>query len=355
MPVATRLVAAWYAPRPTLLTASLWPASLLFRAGVALRRSLYRSGVLPSARMRVPVVVVGNVTVGGSGKTPLVRALAEALAARGWRPGIVSRGYGGAEPGPREVARNDDPAAVGDEAPLLAETGFPVWIGRRRAEAASALLTAHPRCNVLLSDDGLQHYALGRTVEIAVIDAARGFGNGMLLPAGPLREPPARLAEVDAIVRRIARAGDFAANDAGTRPGARSAARPQAQAGADTAMTMEPLPWRNVARAGERANPDAWRAGEVHAVAGIGHPERFFDLVRSFGLAPQCHAYPDHHRFTPADLAFAHASAILMTEKDALKCTAFADARCWALPVRARIDPALVDLIEGKIRGSEAA
>jgi tetraacyldisaccharide 4'-kinase len=287
----------------------------------------------------VPVVVVGNLTVGGSGKTPLVRALTEALAARGWRPGIVSRGHGGADPGPRAVKRTDDPRAVGDEAPLLAEAGYPVWIGRRRADAARALIAAHPDCNVIVSDDGLQHYALARTVEIAVVDARRGFGNGLLLPAGPLREPRTRLAEVDAIVRLV------------TRDEPRL---PAANAGADSVMTMEPLPWRNLARPDAAADLDAWRAGEVHAIAGIGNPERFFDLVRSQGLTPVCHAFPDHHRFAPDDLRLPRATTILMTEKDAVKCTALADSRFWALPVRARIDPALVDLIEGKIRGPEA-
>jgi tetraacyldisaccharide 4'-kinase len=339
MPVTARLLAAWYAPRVTLLAAALWPLSLAFRAGVAVRRALYRAGALASARMPVPVVVVGNLTVGGSGKTPLARALVDALTARGWRPGIVSRGYGGANAEPRAVARTDDPREVGDEAPLLAEAGCPVWIGRRRADAARALLAANPQCNVIVSDDGLQHYALARTVEIAVVDARRGFGNGLLLPAGPLREPRKRLSEVDAVVRLVA----------WDEP-----RTPSTSGGVDSVMAHEPLPWRNLARTDAVADTEAWRAGEVHAVAGIGNPERFFDLVRSLGITPVCHAFPDHHRYEAGDFEFPRATAILMTEKDAVKCIALADDRYWALPVRARIDPALVTLIEGKIRGSEA-
>jgi tetraacyldisaccharide 4'-kinase len=202
------------------------------------------------------------------------------------------------------------------------------------------LLAAHPECDVIVSDDGLQHYALARTAEIAVVDAARGIGNGLLLPAGPLREPRERLAEVDAVVRLVAW-GE-------ARP-------PSADGGVESVMAQEPLPWRNLARPGAVANLEAWRAGEVHAVAGIGHPERFFAFIRSLGLKPVCHAFADHHRYVPADLGFPGATVILMTEKDAVKCTAFADERCWALPVRARIDPALVGLIEGKIRGPQTA
>jgi tetraacyldisaccharide 4'-kinase len=339
MSFASHLVAAWYAPRLSPLAAALWPASLVFRTVVAVRRAFYRTGVLRSERVAVPVVIVGNLTVGGSGKTPLVRALVEALAARGWRPGIVSRGYGGTDAGPRAVHPGDDPGEVGDEAPLLAEQGCPVWIGRKRADAARALLVAHPGCNVIVSDDGLQHYALARDVEIAVVDGARGLGNGLLLPAGPLRERRGRLDEVDAVVRLL------------------TAGEPQPSSqdgGAHSVMVQEPLPWRNLVRADAVADPAAWREGVVHAVAGIGNPERFFACVRALGLAPVCHAFPDHHRYAPEDIRWPGATAILMTEKDAVKCAAFADERCWAQPMRARIDPALVDLIERRLRGSQA-
>jgi tetraacyldisaccharide 4'-kinase len=305
---------------------------------VALRRVAYRLGLLPSAAVRVPVIVVGSIVVGGTGKTPLTRALAAALTQAGWSPGVVSRGYGGSNVAPRAVAPEDDPAIVGDEALLLAGDA-PVWIGRDRVAAARGLLEAHPECDVVLADDGLQHYALRRDFEIAVIDAARGFGNAQMLPAGPLREPRRRLARVDALVRLL-----------GANPP--SAARGD---GRETTMSYEVLPWRSVARRDARANPAAWRSGIVHAVAGIGDPARFFDLLRVLGFDPLCHAFPDHHRYTHADLVFPDAAAVLMTEKDAVKCTAFADSRWWYLPIRASIDPGLVARVERTIRGRQAA
>ena len=335
MSLADRLVATWYTHALTPLAAALLPLSLLFRLAVAIRRGAYR--LARGATLPVPIVVVGSIVAGGVGKTPLTRALAEALAARGWKPGIVSRGYGGTNVSPRPVRASDDPAVVGDEPPLLADGGLPVWIGHDRVAAARALIAAHPECNLLLADDGLQHYALRRDFEIAVVDAARGLGNGHLLPAGPLREPPSRLREVDAVVTLVAAAG----------------ARP-VESG-EIPMWYEPLPWRNLADPRAAADPGRWAAGPVHAVAGIGDPRRFFDLVRSFGLAPACHAFPDHHRYVRADLDFPGATAILMTEKDAVKCRVFADARFWCLPIRARVDPALVERVERKLRGPEAA
>jgi tetraacyldisaccharide 4'-kinase len=333
-----RLVAAWYAPRLTPLTAALLPLSLLFRAVAAIRRGVYQAGIAQRASLPVPVIVVGSILAGGVGKTPLTRALAAALARAAWRPGIVSRGYGGSNVVPRVVTPGDDPAEVGDEPLLLAADAFPVWIGRDRVAAARALLAAHPECDVILADDGLQHYALRRDFEIAVIDDARGFGNGRMLPAGPLREPVSRLDRVDALVRLTT--GE--------------ALPPASDAGRETAMTYEPLPWRNLTQAEAIADTAAWRAGVLHAVAGIGNPARFFALVRRIGLDPVCHPFPDHYRYARADLAFPDATAILMTEKDAVKCAGFADTRCWYLPVRARIDPALVARMERTIRGRQA-
>lgn len=339
MTFADRVVTAWYTPRLTPLAAVLWPLSLVFGKAVAVRRRLYGAGVLRSTRLPVPVVVVGNLTVGGVGKTPLVLALADALAARGWHPAIISRGYGGSARAAQAVIPGDDPAVVGDEPLLFSAAGYPVWIGADRAAAGRGLIEAHPKCDVLLSDDGLQHYRLARTVEIAVVDIARGFGNGLPLPAGPMREPAARLSDVDAVVRLVAR-------DAPRRASAN---------GRETVMTHEPLPWRNVRDAGRVADPAAWRGREVHAVAGIGHPQRFFAMVRSLGITATEHALADHHAFVAADLAFPRAAAILMTQKDAVKCSAFADDRYWYLPVKATVDPALVSLVENKIRGSQTA
>ena len=339
MSFATRLSATWYAPRVTPLTALLWPLSLLFRSIVAVRRLLFRAGILRSQRLPVPVVVVGNITAGGAGKTPLVRALAEQLARRGFQPGIVSRGYGGSNTVPRAVAAGDDPRVVGDEPLIFAAAGIPVWIGHNRADAGRGLLLANPSCDVIIADDGLQHYALARTVEIAVIDAAREFGNGFMLPAGPLREPVSRLADVDAVVRLVGRA----------------VPRPLPANGRETLMTHEPLPWRNLMRPDLEANPAEWKGHEVRALSGIGYPQRFFDMVASLGITATHHAFPDHHAYTADDVAFPGAFAILMTQKDAVKCLPIADERFWYLPLRVNIDPALVALIEEKIHGSQVA
>jgi tetraacyldisaccharide 4'-kinase len=337
---ADRLVAAWYAPRLTPLTAALWPLSVVFGAAVAIRAWIYRAGIGHRTHLPVPVVVVGSIVVGGVGKTPLVRALAAALARVGWRPGIISRGYGGTNVAPRPVSRGDDPDAVGDEPLLLARDAFPVWIGHDRVSTARALLARHPECDVVLSDDGLQHYALPRQFEIAVVDEARGFGNGRMLPAGPLREPRSRLDRADALV--------YLASDGPSRAVERNAGRV-------TAMGYEPLEWRSLKEANAVADVAAWRNGAIHAVAGIGNPARFFTLVRELGFDPVCHAFPDHHRYAPSDLAFPDAIAILMTEKDAVKCAAFADHRYWYLPIRAIIAPALVARVERTIRGRQAA
>ena len=337
---ADRLTAAWYAPRRAPLAVALWPLSLVFRAIVATRRALYRVGVLATTRVRVPVVIVGNVTVGGAGKTPLALALADALAARGRRPGFVSRGYGGTADDVRAVRRDADPAIVGDEPILLAASGHPTYVGRRRAEAARALLAAHPDIDVVIADDGLQHYALARDYEIVVVDGTRGFGNGWLLPAGPLREPLSRIARADARVRLIPR---------------HASAVSMPVAPDETTMTLEPQPWRNLRVPGRRADPAEWPRESVHAIAAIGHPQRFFEDLRALGIDAVAHPFPDHHAFTAADLDFPDASAILMTEKDAVKCAAFADDRCWCLPVRARIDAALVERVLARVHGRQAA
>jgi len=332
------LVAAWYEPRPTLAAWLLSPLSLLFRWIVAARRALYAGGVLRVERLPVPVVVVGNVTAGGAGKTPLVIALAEALRDRDFRPGVVSRGYGGSTRRPRAVAADDAAADVGDEPPIIAAAGFPVWIAHDRAAAGRALLSAHPECDVVLCDDGLQHYRLARDFEVAVVDQSRGFGNGLMLPAGPMREPESRLDEVDAVVRLVS--GEAPRSDSGGR---------------GSYTTHVAMPWRGVRDESRRGDPAAWRGASVHAVAGIGHPQRFFAFVRAQGIAAAEHAFPDHHAYRASDLAFPGAAVILMTQKDAVKCRRFADERFYYLPVRATVDPALVALVEQKIRGSQAA
>ena len=317
----------WHWYRITPLHLLLWPLSLLFYFIVSIRRLLFRHGVLNSIKLLVPVIIVGNISVGGTGKTPLTLWLAEQLLAAGWHPGIISRGFGGSGSKPQEVLHGSDPAEVGDEPVLMAQRLLcPVWTGRDRPAAAQALLAAHPECDVILSDDGLQHYRLQRDVEIVVVDGIRRFGNGFLLPAGPLREPPSRLREVDAVVIN----GD------------------KVTAG-EYRMELEGVHFYNLLNPEITASAADFHGQTVHAIAGIGHPERFFGYLKKLGLTLIAHPYPDHHQFSAADLACSDANALLMTEKDAVKCSAFADEKCWVLRVDARLDPALIQLILKKI------
>jgi tetraacyldisaccharide 4'-kinase len=305
----------------------LAPISAAFGALIATRRWLYSSGVLPVARLPVPVVVVGNIMVGGAGKTPLVQALAECLRNHGWHPGIVSRGYGGADPGPSEVTAGGDPRRFGDEPIILARTGVPVFIGRDRGAAARALLRAHGECDVILSDDGLQHYRLGRDVEIVVQDE-RGVGNGWLLPAGPLREPVGRPRDATVI----------------NGPG-----EDRIESARVFRMNLAPEGLFTVDRAQRRVEWTELAGKRAHAVAGIGNPDRFFRLLADLGVSASTHAFPDHHCFSAADLAFERGDAILMTEKDAVKCAGFAPDGTLELRVKARIDPGLCQFILERI------
>ena len=287
--------------------------------------------MLASYRMPVPVIVVGNITAGGTGKTPLVLWVCDFLREQGYEPGIVSRGYGGR--GETMAARKDSvPAITGDEPVLLAQRSrCPVWIGRNRAAAARALIAANPGCNVIVSDDGLQHYGLQRDVEIAVLDGSRGTGNGLPLPAGPLRESTARLAEVDAVVVT----GDT------SLPGASATT---------FAMRLDGNLFCNLLNPAFHQEAGAFLDKRVHAVAGIGNPARFFDHLQRLGLSFAAHAFPDHHAYSQADLEFSDADAIIMTEKDAIKCTHFARENYWVLPVDAHVDMALGRLILEKMK-----
>lgn len=325
MTLAERLESAWYgtARAPWWTT----PLSWLYGAVTALRRGLYRLGVLRSARLPVPVVVIGNVSVGGTGKTPLTIALADALRKRGYTPGVVSRGYGGSQKEPLLLDELPDPARVGDEPCLIRASGVPVAVGRDRPAAAKLLLAAG--CDVVIADDGLQHYALARDLEICVIDGVRRFGNGRLLPAGPLREPMSRLRTVS---YRVCNGGVVA-------PG-------------DVAMELKGGHIR--ALIDDHTRPLVDLAGQtVHAVAAIGHPVRFFASLRAQGLQVIEHAFPDHHAFVPGDLAFGDDMPVLMTEKDAVKCRAFAQPHWWTVPVRAVLPPAFFDDIEARLRRLE--
>jgi tetraacyldisaccharide 4'-kinase len=309
------LEAIWYKRHPLGLV--LAPVGWCYAAAATVRRLLYRCAVLPSHRVGVPVVVVGNVSVGGTGKTPLVAWLARYLAQVGFQPGIVTRGYGGnATQWPQQVRPDADPVVVGDEPVLLARRGgCPVAAGPDRVAAARALV-AHQGCDLILSDDGLQHLALARDVEIVLVDGIRRHGNRRCLPAGPLRESLGRLRSVDMVVANGgAQRGEF---------------------------EMRLAPWNAV----NLAEPSTTRAlrdfpgGPVHAVCGIGHPERFFVMLEGLGLTVERHPFPDHHPFEPADLDFGDALPVLMTEKDAVKCQRFVDSRYWYVPVRAELRPA---------------
>ncbi len=317
---------AWQQRGP--LAVLLLPLAVLFAMLAAVRRLAYRLGWLKSERLPAPVVVVGNIIVGGSGKTPLTLWLAEQLRQDGWKPGIVSRGYAASADRKqvREVLAASAAAEVGDEPLLLKRrSGLPVFVGRDRVAAGRALLAAYPDCDVILSDDGLQHYRLARDVEIALIDG-RGLMNGWLLPAGPLREPPRRLARVAALVLN----GDETRvpSAAGGVPAFR-----MRLAGAEFQRLDDPE---------TRCAPADLVGMKLAAVAGIAVPQRFFAHLEGLGLTFSRHAFPDHHRFSDADLAAIEADALIMTEKDAVKCGAYTftlGARpVWVLPVAAQVD-----------------
>lgn len=323
----------WY--RITPLHLILIPISMVFRMLVAFRRVLYRDRILGSDRLLLPVIVVGNISVGGTGKTPLTLALAQQLVERGWLPLIVSRGYKSDTQHPQQVVPGMNAQQAGDEPLLMARRNLcPVWVGRNRAATARAALSAHPQCDVVLCDDGLQHYRLQRDIEIAVIDAARGLGNVWLLPAGPLREPASRLQTVDAVV---------------VNGGA--AVTGQYVMGPDVyMMRLSGDVFYNLLDPNRKAAPADFHKSGNHAVAGIGHPQRYFHHLEALGISFTPHAFPDHHPYSATDLAFSDCDAVLLTEKDAVKCTAFADARYWVLRVDAQIDSALTDLILRKIK-----
>lgn len=294
-----------------------WACALLpvYRLLRALHQGLYAAGLRRAQRLPVPVIVVGNLTAGGSGKTPLVLALAGLLRGAGFRPGVVSRGYGGHRRGTALVGEGDTAHDVGDEPLLLHRLGgIPVAVGAHRAEAARLLLAQG--VDLVLADDGLQHLGLARDIEICVVDGRRRFGNGRLLPAGPLRDPLQRLASVDFVV---CNGGDALPGEIPMR-----------------LVAQRPVPVRD-SDAGELL-PVA--GAEVHAVAGIGDPSRFFASLREAGYRVHEHAFPDHYAYTIGDFTFDDGRRpLLMTEKDAIKCGAFARAHWWAWPVRAQLPP----------------
>lgn len=309
--MSTALARAWYRGHPALFL--LAPLSLAYALVIRLRELCYRLGLLRTQRFAVPVIVIGNITVGGTGKTPLTLALVQQLQASGYRPGIVSRGYGGrAATYPLLLGPDTVPAEGGDEPVMIARRcGVPVVVDPLRSRAVRHLLQ-NTDCDLVLCDDGLQHLALGRDIEIAVIDGARGLGNGWLLPAGPLREPATRLRRVDHVVVN---------GEASAWPGS-------------VAMRLVPGVWQ---RAGEGAASLPTPGCRIHAVAGIGNPDRFFSQLRAAGFDVLAHEFPDHHAYVATDLAFGDALPVVMTEKDWVKCRDLSLRNAWYVPVSATL------------------
>jgi tetraacyldisaccharide 4'-kinase len=332
---------AWLRRGPLAL--ALWPLSLLFRLLAALRVALFRAGVLQSERLPVPVIVVGNIFIGGTGKTPLTIWLVEQLRAAGLHPGVISRGHGGeGDTGPREVMAASNAREVGDEPLLIANrTGCPVVVGRRRAQAGRLLLERHPEVNVLVTDDGLQHYALRRDVELVLFDG-RGVGNGWTLPAGPLREPASRRRDVTVV--NTPELTPALAKAVGGRPWQMRLAGEYAE------QLCDPQ---------QRAPLSALKNKRIVAAAGIGNPGRFFTMLKAAGLDIHELPLPDHHDFLDDPFRNLNADLILITEKDAVKCRQLEhlnnDPRLWVVPVAAQIDPALAAYIVEKCRGRPTA
>ncbi len=312
----------WY--KDYYLTVWLVPFSLFYVDAVRLRRFFYRHGLKKSVKLPVPVIIVGNITVGGTGKTPLVIWLQNYLREQGFKPGIISRGYGGEmHEQPLLVSKDDNPAKVGDESVLIAgNVDAPLVVCADRVAAGRYLLDNHD-CDIIISDDGLQHYKLQRDLEIVVIDGQRRFGNRYSLPAGPLREPIERVHEADlAIVNGVAEEDhEFSMHLSG-----------------DTAINLktqerQPLSYF--------ANFDC-----CHAIAGIGNPDRFFKLLRDHELEIDQRAFQDHYHFRPEDVDFGDQLPVLMTEKDAVKCIGFAEQHFWYVPVQAKPQPVFVHKLQ---------
>ncbi|MDB9907058.1 lipid A export permease/ATP-binding protein MsbA [Gammaproteobacteria bacterium] len=317
------LIDAWY--KKSFWLYLLSPLTFIFSAVVRWRKNSYAKNPSKVWNSDVPIVVVGNITMGGTGKTPLVKHIASELKERGYKPGLVSRGYGGKFSGTLEVNKETTFKQTGDEAQLLSKLQIPFFIDKVRSRAAQTLQEKYD-CDVIISDDGLQHYKMDRKVEIAVIDGTRRLGNGMAFPAGPLREPKGRLKEVDFIVNN---GGPTEADE--------------------ILMTLNPAKFVHL-NSGKRYSVENWPMHkQVHAVAGVGNPNRFFDLLSRLGFEFDKSPFPDHHKYSKRDLYFLDHLPILMTEKDAAKCKHFNNSKIWYLSIEAKIESQFIDRLEEKI------
>ena len=316
--------------------AERWYGDIAPGPGLRALAGLYRlvragGGADAPQRLPVPVLVAGNFTAGGTGKTPLVIAIARELSARGWRPGIVSRGYGRRGEGPVRVEVDTPVEEAGDEPKLIRErTGLPVFVDRDRVAAARAAVAAG--CNLVIADDGLQHRRLARDLEIEVLDGERGYGNGLLVPAGPLREKP--------------RATDFRVVNGELKPG-------QAQSSGDVPMRLRMREAASLADDGTCRPLASFAGAPVHAVAGIGNPARFFSALRAAGLRVHEHAFPDHHEFERSDFRNIEGT-VLMTEKDGVKCRALGLADAWVVPVEAELPPEFYAALAARLESLDA-
>lgn len=325
MPIMNSFINAWYQKSPLLY--SLVPFSLIYQAIVRSKRWLYVSGYKKQQRFSAPIIIVGNLTVGGTGKTPLLIELVHFFSKNGYRPGVVTRGYGGKPKTlPLLVTPDTCPEASGDEALLIAQkTRCPVMVSPKRVLGVEKLISDH-HCNIILSDDGLQHYALHRDIEIAVVDGARRFGNEFCLPAGPLREPKNRLKDVDFIVTQ-----------GNPEPG-------------EWGMQLRPEPIYALLNPHQKLDLARAQQKPIHAIAGIGNPSRFFNQLTAMGFTVLPHAFPDHYVYQYEDIRFEDNLTVIMTEKDAVKCELFADHRHWCLPVKAQYDEQLNGLLLNKLK-----
>jgi tetraacyldisaccharide 4'-kinase len=312
----------WY--QSSSLAKCLLPVSWVYKKAIHLRRYAYQREIFTVTKFPVPVWIVGNISVGGTGKTPFVAWLVRWLKTQGYQPGIVSRGYKGkSKHWPRLVTVNSDPQEVGDEAVLLVKkTECPMAVGPDRVAAVSCLLENHS-CNIVISDDGLQHYALSRELELVIVDQKRGFGNGFCLPAGPLREPVSRLNEVNAMIVH----------------GKHSTHPYSMQLQGENFL-------HSVSHPKQTCSFVEFQRKEIHAVAGIGHPQRFFTNLRQQGLTIIEHIFPDHHFYQKKEIDFGKDAIVIMTEKDAVKCQAIADQRHWYFAVETIVSDQLIEYLK---------